>query len=166
MRPAVSAALALLLGLAVPAGCAVFIVRHAEKDLHVKEDPPLTGQGRKRAQELARVLRSLALKAVYVTEFKRTHQTAQPTADEFKLIPEELKAGDDEALLKKLRERPQDDVLVVGHSDTIPGLLKELGVADGPKDELSSKDYDNMFVVDLASASAKLHWLHYGAQNP
>ncbi len=108
------------------------------------------------------MLRSLALKAVYVTEFRRTHQTAQPTADEFKLAPVELKMGDTDALVQKLRARPEDDVLVVGHTDTIPGLLKALGVPDGPKDELPSMDYDNLFVVDLASASAKMHWLHYG----
>jgi len=155
-------ALAAALALAAPGRPAVFIVRHAEKDLHVKDDPPLTKEGRGRAEELARVLRSVALKAVYVTQYARTRQTARPTADEFKLAPIQLKAGDNDTLVNALRARPQDDVLVVGHSDTIPGLLGSLGVADGPKDELPARDYDNLFVVDLASASAKLHWLHYG----
>lgn len=159
-------AAAVSIALAGSASPAVFIVRHAEKNLHVKEDPPLTRRGRQRAQDLARALRSLTLKAVYVTEYRRTRQTAQPTAEEFRLSPVQVKAGATQTLVHLLRAHPQDDVLVVGHSDTIPELLKTLGVADGPKDELSSQDYDNLFVVDLASASAMLHWLHYGVQNP
>ena len=59
----------------------LFIVRHAEKAAAPKDDPPLTKAGRARAQELARVLGDVPLKAVYATEFERTVKpTPTPSA--------------------------------------------------------------------------------------
>ncbi len=156
--------LALVILCAVPARAAVYIARHAEKvATKMSEDPPLTEKGEKRAVDLARVLSHVPLKAVYVTEFRRTRLTAGPAAKAHGLKPVQVKLDETEALARTLRaEHLADDVLVVAHSDTIPALLKSLGAPGGPEEELASQEYDDLFIVDLSSSGTSLHWLRYG----
>lgn len=53
-----------------------FIVRHAEKAATDGNDPELSVAGQNRAKALARILKDSQLKTVFVTEFKRTQETA------------------------------------------------------------------------------------------
>lgn len=156
-----AASLTLALALSVPVAADVFIVRHADKKSS-DEQSLLSPAGLKRADDLRRVLHSVKLKAIYHTEFKRTLQTAAPTAAEHKLVAIELKSDDVQGLAKTLRALPpQDDVLVVGHSDTVPDLLNELGVST--RVAIGSADYDNLFIVSLRDPEeTSFHWLHYG----
>jgi broad specificity phosphatase PhoE len=156
---------ALLLAACVPASADIFLVRHADKK-SADEQALLSPAGLKRADDLRRVLSSVKLKAVYHTEFKRTLQTASPTAAEHKLAPIEVKSDDVQGLAKILRALPpQDDVLVVGHSDTVPDLLQELGVST--RVAIGGFDYDNLFVVSpRAAGEPDFHWLHYGDASP
>ena len=57
----------------------VFIVRHAEKGSTGGNDPDLSVQGQKRADALANILKDSEITSVFVTEFKRTQETAAPT---------------------------------------------------------------------------------------
>ena len=144
----------------------IFIVRHAEKALLPPKDPPLTAAGRGRAQELARVLGGVPLKAVYATEFKRTQATARPAANKAGVRVQLRDSQKTEELAAELRrDHASDDVLVVAHSDTIAGLIKALG-APADVGELPETEYDNLFVVDLESSTARLHRLRYGAHAP
>jgi len=156
------AAAALILSLSIPAAGDVFIVRHAEKKNPKDDLSTLSGAGFKRADDLRRVLSSVDLKAVYRTEYERTRQTAAPTAAAHALAPIEVKSDDVKGLAKLLRARPPlEDVLVVGHSDTIPDLLQALGVST--RAAIGSGDYDNLFIVaPRASGVPGFHWLHYG----
>ena len=157
---------ALILALSVPASADIFIVRHAERRDLKDDKSTLSPAGFKRAEDLRRVLSSTDLKAVYRTEYERTLQTAAPTAAAHKLTPIELKSDDVQGLAKALRARPPlEDVLVVGHTDTIPDLLHELGVST--RAAIASGDYDNLFIVaPRASGEPAFHWLHYGDANP
>ena len=58
----------------------IFFVRHAEKSLVVKNDPPLTIEGEKRALDLERVLKGKKIKHIYSTQTNRTISTAKPLA--------------------------------------------------------------------------------------
>jgi broad specificity phosphatase PhoE len=157
-----AAALALVLALSAPAGADIFIVRHAEKKNPKDDQSTLSAAGFKRAEDLKRVFSSTDLKAVYRTEYERTLQTAAPTAAAHKLAPILLNSDDVKGLAKALRARPPlEDVLVVGHSDTIPDLLHELGVST--RAAIGSGDFDNLFIVSLHENGAPgFHWLHYG----
>jgi len=55
--------------------------------------------------------------------------------------------SDQEAVLvKRLRaDHPADVVLVVGHSNSVPALLKALGCTDAPA--IADDDYGNVFVL-------------------
>lgn len=158
-------ALCLLLACAGLSNGAVFVVRHAEKAAaKMTDDPPLAAKGLKRAVDLARVLTHIPLKTIYVTQYRRTSQTAAPTAKAHGLTPVQVKADSGAALAKTLlSEDPNDDVLVVAHSDTIPDFLRSLGASGGPKEELAASEYDDLFIVDLSSGGAKLRWLRYGS---
>jgi broad specificity phosphatase PhoE len=136
---------------------AIFIVRHAEKATSGGNDPELSDAGRKRAEALARILKDSQITAAFVTEFKRTQQTAAPTAGAAHLSPIVVSANDVPALVSKLRAL-KGNALVVGHGNTIPDLMKALGIATPitiPED-----DYTEIFVVSLGDPPQLLR-LHY-----
>jgi broad specificity phosphatase PhoE len=153
---------AVLLLASASASAAIFLVRHAEKRDPKKDKSLLSAQGLRRAKDLSRVLSSVPLKAVFATEYERTQQTAAPTAASRGLKTIVLPSEDVAGLVKALRAAPPDeDVLVVGHSDTLPDVLSGLGV--GARIEIAPDDYDNMFVVTpRASGAAEFLRLHYG----
>jgi len=125
----------LLLVAAGDAAPLIFVVRHAEK---------ATTGGEKRADALARILKDSQITAVFVSEFKRTQETAAPTARAAHLSPIVLPANDVPALVAKLRAL-NGNALVVGHGNTIPDLMKALGITTPIS--IPDDDYTEIFVV-------------------
>ena len=58
----------------------VYLVRHAEKVLDGTRDPALTPAGHRRADALADLLHGVELTQVHTTNYRRTRETALPTA--------------------------------------------------------------------------------------
>ena len=162
MKPLLLAAI--LLSALVSASSAaptIFLVRHAEKARGLwidRKDPQISRAGRERAQALARILRDVPFTAIYVTELKRTQQTAAPTASLRGLRATIVPAKATPALVARLKKE-RGHVLVVGHSNTIPDILKTLGVRHPPA--IDEADYDNLFVV-TPGPRAQLLRLHFG----
>lgn len=137
------AALALLAApAAAPAQQAVFVVRHAEKIS--ESDERLTDAGRARAERLASILKDSGVTAIYSTDTERARDTAAPLAA---AVGKPVRIYDKLApLVERLRkENAKEVVLVVGHSNTVPELLKALGYAETIT--IASGEYDNLFVV-------------------
>jgi broad specificity phosphatase PhoE len=134
----------------------VFIVRHAEKADNSK-DAELSEAGRSRAEVLANMLRDSKISVNYTTEFKRTQQTAGPLAKALGLAVTTLPAENHAALVAKLRTSTANS-LVVGHGNTIPGVIKALGISELVK--ISDSDYDNLLVVVLGEKPYLIR-LHY-----
>jgi broad specificity phosphatase PhoE len=128
------------------AGPAIFFVRHAEKATAGGDDMDLSESGRVRAESLASLLKDAEISAIYTTEFKRTRQTAAPLAKALQLEPAVISSKDQPGLIAKLRAS-SGNVLVVGHSNTIPDLLKTLGITTPIS--IADNDYSNLFVVLL-----------------
>ncbi len=146
-RAASFAAFGILCALAPPvlAQKAVIVVRHAEK-VDESTDPLLSAAGTARAESLARTLKSLDIKGVYVTQFQRTALTAAPLAKALGLTVTVVKAEAPPELVERMtREHPRDVVLAVGHSNTVPMILSALGHAEIVK--LGSDEFDSLFVV-------------------
>ena len=147
----------------------VILVRHAEKGGDPSDrDPELSDAGRERARTLAHVLGELDIDAIYSTPFLRTRHTAQPIAEqlgiEITVTPPTRTMVDDIAATIR-RDHPGDLVLVVGHSNTIPGVVNALGA--GPFENLTEEEYDDMFVVTLvADGTATAVRLRYGRETP
>ena len=149
--------ISLLLATYSNAAPVVFIVRHAEKASTGGNDPDLSVQGQKRADALAQILKDSKITSVFVTEFKRTQETAAPTASAAHVNPTVLSANDINALVQKLRAL-NGNALVVGHGNTIPDLLKALGITTAVS--IPEDDYTEIFVV-LAGDPPQLFRLHY-----
>ena len=148
-----------LVGLAVSSSFSqstVFIVRHAEK-ANDSKDAELSETGRARAETLANMLRDSKISAIYTTEFKRTQQTAAPLAKALGLTVTTLPAENQAALVAKLRASTGNS-LVVGHGNTIPDIIKALGITEPVN--IPDGDYDNLFVVVLGEKPYLIR-LHY-----
>src|SRR5213593_2619217 len=76
----------------------VVIVRHAEKAANGGNDPDLSSAGRARANELARILKDSGITAIFTSEFKRTQETAAPTATSTHVTATVIPAKDTAAL--------------------------------------------------------------------
>jgi broad specificity phosphatase PhoE len=133
----------------------VILVRHAEKvpgAPAMNDDPPLTPEGETRAKNLARILAKSGITAIYTTPFTRTRNTATPLAAALNLTPVEIAPGPTFAadLTAKIRaEHPGGTVLIVGHSNTTPNVMRALGVANPPAID-NATEFDNLFIVTLA----------------
>jgi len=147
----------LLVVAAAEAAPVIFVVRHAEKAITAGNDPDLSVAGQKRAEALARILKDSQISAVLVTEFKRTQKTAAPTARAAHVTPTVVPANDVPGLIGKLRVL-NGNALVVGHGNTIPELVKALGVATPIS--IPDDDYTEILVVSLGDVPQLLR-LHY-----
>jgi broad specificity phosphatase PhoE len=135
----------------------VVIVRHAEKAADGGTDPDLSSAGRARADALARILKDSGITGIFTTEFKRTQETAAPTATSVHVTPTLVAAKDTAALAAKLHQL-NGNALVVGHGDTIPNLVKALGI--NVPVNIPDADYSELFIVPLGD-KPQLFRLHY-----
>jgi 2,3-bisphosphoglycerate-dependent phosphoglycerate mutase len=151
------AALLFSAGTAVEASPILFLIRHAEKATTGGNDPELSSAGQQRAEALARILKDSEITAIFTTEFKRTQETAAPTAKATRITPTIIPANDVAALGEKLRSL-KGNSLVVAHGNTIPDLLKALGIATPVN--IPEDDYSELFVIVLGD-NPQLLRLHY-----
>jgi broad specificity phosphatase PhoE len=124
----------------------VVIVRHAEKAASAGNDPDLAPAGRARADALARILKDSGVTAIFTSEFKRTQETAAPSAKSNGVAATIVPAKDVAALVLKLHQL-KGNALVVAHGDTIPNIAKALGI-DRPI-QIPDDDYNELLVVSL-----------------
>jgi broad specificity phosphatase PhoE len=140
----------------------VVIVRHAEKASNDGNDPDLSSAGRARADELARILKDSGITAIFTSEFKRTQETAAPTATSSHVTPTVVAAKDTTALVGKLHQLT-GNALVVGHGDTIPNIVKALGINSSIA--IPDEDYSELLIVTLGD-NPQLFRLHYPDDEP
>jgi broad specificity phosphatase PhoE len=155
-------ALALLLSIVVAVTIAsaepvVVIVRHAEKAASGGKDPDLSPAGRVRADALARILKDSGITAIFTSEFKRTQETAAPTATLAGVAPTVVAAKDTAGLVAKLHQL-NGNALVVGHGDTISNIIKALGI--NVPINIPDEDYLELLIVTLGH-KPQLFRLHY-----
>jgi broad specificity phosphatase PhoE len=138
----------------------VFVVRHAERAdagmTSSSNDPDLSAAGQARAESLAAILKDARISAIYITEFNRTRQTAAPLAKTVGVEPIVMSSKDMPALIAKVKAR-SGNVLIVGHSNTVPEIIRALG---GEAVTVGDSDFDNLFVVTAGSPPSVVR-LHY-----
>jgi broad specificity phosphatase PhoE len=161
-----SLALALAIDIASAAPAVVLVVRHAEKAAQPAGDPPLTAAGRRRAEELVRVVHAwtstgVPLRALFASEVQRTRQTMQPLASATGLSVSVVNAEDTAALVKRILAIDGGIVVVAGHSNTLPAILQALGGPAGIV--IADAEFDRLFAVTTPGAQADVVALRYGA---
>jgi 2,3-bisphosphoglycerate-dependent phosphoglycerate mutase len=140
----------------------VVLVRHAEKlpTDPAEEDAGLSEAGQARAQRLAEMLERSGIAAIYVSEAKRTQETAAPLAGATGVEPRVVPAERPGRLLRRLRWRHRGEVvLVVGHSNTVPAIAEGLGAPIGA---VAEGDYSGLWIITYSRLrGTRLLTLHY-----
>ena len=128
-----------------------YVVRH----LHTPEgqrDPDLTAEGQAAAQRLAAMLSSERPAAIYVSDYRRTRQTVAPLAARLGLTPIVYDPADTPGLIARVRQGPWP-VLIVGHSNTVPDIVAQLGgTRPAP---LSHPDFGDIWRVDARGSTVR-----------
>ncbi|WP_051275445.1 phosphoglycerate mutase family protein [Aestuariibacter salexigens] len=125
-------------------GFTLYLTRHYEKQPD-KINPALTIQGQQRAAVLAEFFSDKSLNAVYSTPYKRTQDTAQPVADAKGL---NVTSYDPRRLdeFASMLLNAGENVLVVGHSNTTPELIKKL---NGAPSKIEETQYGDLFILSI-----------------
>lgn len=141
-------------GSAGAAPTTVIVVRHAEKAAGQGDDPHLSDAGEVRAKALARSLEGAGVTAIITTQFVRTGETAAPMAEVAGVKPEIVPVEWDSlsqhaaAVTAAAMRHSGGVVLVVGHSNTVPGIVAALGAA--MPDAVCDSEYDRMEIVSVS----------------
>jgi broad specificity phosphatase PhoE len=122
-----------------------YLVRHAEK-LNGTSDSPLSQTGHARAAVLRDTLAGKNISQIFASTYTRTQQTAQPTATANNLELTIYRPDTTAGLIERLKSVGSRNVLVVGHSNTIPEVVHGLC---GETVTIADDDYDNLFIVTI-----------------
>ncbi len=129
----------------------IFLVRNAETGQGAQADE-LSPAGIQRAQCLAKMLKDAKIKQIYVTEAKRTQETATPLAKAQKITPAVHPAKDPNAQIRDLFYGRGGDILVVGDKDTLPFIIARLNAGTVPP--IADNEYDRLFVLTITEGAA------------
>jgi len=153
----------------------VFLIRHAEREDEPRQDPPLSEDGVARSQALVRLLSSAGIKAIFTSQFTRTKQTAEPLATKLGINvtpftlksnpsnPRQIAEESTAEVTNKILEHAGESVLVIGHSNSIPDVIKMLGGDFIPT--IDERKFDDLFIVNVyAKGKAKVVQLKYGSE--
>ena len=150
-----------------PAGASgvtrVFLARHAERLSEPGDtDPPLTAAGRRRAALLGRMLRSADVAAVFATPFARARATAESVSVATGAPVEIMHSDSSAALARVVRERFRGrTVVIIGHSDSLPNVVAELGWEG--VEATRAWSYDDLGLLETRPGEpAQFLHLHYG----
>jgi len=127
-----------------------YLIRHAEKDRTDKSNrnPNLTEKGLERSERWANYFATIEIDAVYSTNYKRTLQTATPTAKSknLEIITYNPRKMYDSIFQQNTKAKK---ILIVGHSNTTPMFTNKIL---GEKKYQWMKDDDNssLFIVTIS----------------
>jgi phosphohistidine phosphatase SixA len=124
----------------------VYLVRHAEK-VDASADPELSEAGRQRVATLVELLADAGLYRAYTTDYVRTRDTGGPVAAAQGIDLLIYDPTGYEVLAGKLHEHGGHN-LVVGHSNTVPAIVEQLGGDPGEPIE-EATEYDRLYVVRI-----------------
>ena len=162
----------------------VMVVRHAEKTCRRCDE--LSEEGLHRAKFLPAAVEKVTnqLSAVYHSDTKRTRQTVAHL-DPKPHIEYARNNAEGQLVAEIFEDRCGQDVLVAGHSNTVPKILELIGVPPGQIDaeawfptrrsdgvrEIDHEDHDDLFVVKRCGPCGKdarsiLMHRNYGATTP
>ncbi|MCG9695796.1 phosphoglycerate mutase family protein [Shewanella sp. Isolate11] len=133
----------------------IILVRHAEK-LSDTDDPGLTVQGQQRAKALVEVLNKTPLSLAITTQFARTRETLAPLI-KARELPHIMVAASRNitahiAEIKQTINQHSGNIIIAGHSNTVPLIIQALG---GPKlPSLKEEQYDQLFILSIPDKGA------------
>ncbi len=142
----------------------IYIVRHAEKQ--DGKDPLLTPAGNARSGDLMRFLKDEMIRKIYVSQYRRTQNTGDSLRIQLNIDTVHYTADTLCGNLINTIMGHSDfgkTILVIGHSNTIPQVIRKFGVHDYPYGDLADNDYDRLFLITYKNGKAKVKVMKYGA---
>ena len=141
----------------------IFIVRHAEKD--TGSNPAISQAGMVRAGDLYRQLKNKNIQLVMVSQYRRTGMTGDSLRIYKRIDSMHYMAdatGND--LFARIAALPASikNILIVGHSNTVPVIIRKAGVTAFELKELPDNEYDNLYIVKQRKGKIKLIRKKYG----
>lgn len=118
----------------------VYVTRHGEKA--EGKDPDLTAPGQARARSVAHLLRKAGITQVFSSTTKRTQQTAQPLAAQLNVPVQSYDPSKPALVVEKIKTL-KEATLLVGHSNTVPELVKLLG--GGTVAPIGDDEFDRLY---------------------
>ena len=132
----------------------IILVRHAEKADQTSADPELSPEGKQRAERLMKLVKKYRPGAIYSTDFKRTRDTAAPMAAKRKLQVQTYDAKKPDELIDTIMKSKTKRFMIVGHSNTIPGLANLLGKKDLFKN-LDESEFGAIWIVRIKDGKVR-----------
>ncbi len=131
-----------------------YFIRHAEKDRNDSEnpDPELNQEGLGRAIRWERIFSEIPINSIYSTDFERTKMTAAPIAVSKDLVIKTYDPATLEIDVFKY-ENIGTNVLVVGHSNTIPDFVNKM-IGENKYSDLDDYDNSSLFIVRIIDGKA------------
>ena len=124
----------------------IFLMRHAEKAVDGTRDPALSEQGMKMAARLDALLSETQVKAVFSTPYKRTKMTANAVAARNGVAIRDYDPSDVKWLLSQIDQARLENVLVIGHGNTVPDFINTL-FPHANMAVMEETDYGRLFVI-------------------
>ena len=109
----------------VPVGPSYYVMRHLNTQPGVR-DAELTAEGQRNAQMLPAWFQNDAPAVIYVSNTRRAQQTAAPLAAALRITPKIYDPANTPALVQMVKAET-GTVLIVGHSNTVPDIVQQLG---------------------------------------
>ncbi|MEO5509047.1 MAG: phosphoglycerate mutase family protein, partial [Longimicrobiales bacterium] len=136
-------------------------VRHAEAAGGDPRDPTLSPAGQERAQALLKAMGGAGVAAVFTSQYNRTKQTGEVVATAsgttVTVVPVNrvsLDADADALIARIVHDYAGRTVLVVGHSNTVPVMVKmATGIVVDP---IAETQFDRLFVVTIADGAGRV----------
>ena len=123
----------------------IYIVRHAEKSTEPAYNPPLTAEGKKRAETLKEILKDKNIKAIFSTPTVRTMETAVPLSNLIN-VPIQFYNNDTMAVFLQKIIDLKKNVLIVAHSNTILPMLDRLQLSHNIT-SIPDNVHNNIFII-------------------
>ena len=131
----------------------VVFVRYADTDRSGAENPGLSPAGRRRANEIARVVGDIdvvaGVDAIFATQYRVTQESVEPLSKQLNLPVQVIDAGNVRGLRDLiLSEYKGRIVLVVTDPDVLPVLIAKF---QGSKKipPMADTEHDNIYIVSI-----------------
>ena len=150
-----------MLAAAMLAGCATtpatpapafYVMRHLNTPTG-ERDPDLLPEGQRLAAALPIRLAAHPPRTIFVSDFHRTRQTAAAVAARWGLTPIVYDPADTPRLVARVRAAT-GPVLIVGHSNTVPDIVAQLGgTRPAP---LTHPDFGDLWILTRDGATQRV----------
>ncbi|MDI5950450.1 phosphoglycerate mutase family protein [Flavobacterium sp. LB2P84] len=133
-----------------------YFIRHAEK-VDNSQNPDLSEIGLERANLWSKIFSEVGFDEIYSTDYKRTTQTASPTATA-KKIKIKLYNPKTTAIDSFKKETLGKKVLIVGHSNTTPNFVNQI-INQKKYADIEDTTFGNLYIVTIVDKTISFQLL-------